>query len=218
MQRYILTDAGNVLTRFKFRKVLVEEIMASFGVKDVRVTEIFSTQDGALASDESYYNGLDTGQFSLYDIWERLMKQYPSVRQVCEYPLFLSLWCRHLEPIKEVVGLYRQLQKNFPLVVVSNGESEGVRHLVHHLVGSYGLTFEEIFISAEHKLKKPELLGDVVAFLHNKGIAPPDCVFVDDLLPYVQAARGLNIPSIQFDGSRQSAQELKEALAMMGFS
>ncbi len=216
MKRYILSDMGNVMSFFKFRALLVQEIMAGFGVTNLDLAKVFQTETAAV-SDEMYYHGLDTGQIHVIDVYKRLMEHCGIGEEVCSYPMFLSLWCRHLEPIKGVVGLYRNLQENFPLVIVSNGDAAGVRHITHHLVGTYGLKFQEVFISGERGRKKPDLLEDVVKFVESQGVNRADCVFVDDLPVYVQAAENLGIPSIQFDGSKQSSEELKVALANQGF-
>jgi FMN phosphatase YigB (HAD superfamily) len=100
---------------------------------------------------------------------------------------------------------------------VSNGDSEGVRHLTYHLMGSYGLRFKEIFISAERRCKKPQLLLTVSNYLRENGIRAEYCVFIDDIETYTQAATRLGIPAIQFDATKQSADELEQALAALGF-
>src|SRR3989344_9152360 len=141
MQRYILTDAGSVMTRFKFRADLVCEIMAGFGVVDVNPANIFQT-DSVMLSNEDYYHDLDTGKFGVYDLYRCLVREHTILENVCTYPLFLSLWCRHLEPIEDVIRLYRRLQETFPLVVISNGDAEGVRHITYHLMGTHGLKFQ----------------------------------------------------------------------------
>lgn len=215
--RSILTDLGNVVTRFRFRAELVKEIITAFGVENLCLSEVFQVGGSILISDEGYYHGMDTGEFSVYDMWRRLTSHYKISRRECSYPLFLSLWCRHLVPIEEVVNLYCKLQIKFPLIAVSNGDSEGIRHLVCHLRGRYGLKFQEIFISAECKKKKPELLKNAIELLEKNGILPSNCVFVDDLLPYVQEARKLGIPAIEFNGSSQEASYLANELNKLGF-
>ena len=215
MRRYILTDAGNVLTRFNLRSKLIAEIMAGFGVLELDLKRIFRTD--LSINKEDCYHYLDTGELSLRDLWEQLITENGISENICSYPLFISLWCRHLAPIEEVIKLYRKLQENFSLVVVSNGDAEGVRHIIYHLIGKYGLRFEEIFISSERGRKKPELFNDVLEFLHSRKVNPADCVFVDDLDQYVMAASNLGIPAICFDASKQDVSDLETALAKLGF-
>lgn len=216
MKRYILTDAGNVLTRFKYRAELTQTIMAAFGVTDIDTSELFGVTNTA-ASDESFYRGLDTGEFKVYDLWERLIRRHNIDSTICSYPLFLSLWCRHLEPNEEVVKLFCKLQARYGLVLVSNGESEGVRHLVYHLTGSYGLKFSEIFISAERRLVKPTLLNQVVNYIISQGANPSDCFFVDDITRYVIEAEALGIPAYRFHAGEQETHQLEAALKAKGF-
>lgn len=215
MQRYILTDMGNILTTFKMRPDLIAEIMAGFGVVKVDWNELPAV-DGLAIHENGWYHGLDSGKFTLHQVWEQLVSHY-GIRTACPYSLFVSLWCHHLQPIKGVVRLYQKLQETFPLVVISNGDPEGVRYITHHLVGAYVLNFLEVFISGERGRKKPELFEDVVAFLRLQKVNPSECVFVDDLKPYVDAAVQLGIPAINFDGSKQDAHDLETALARLGF-
>ena len=218
MKRYLLTDMGNILTTFKYREQLVKEIAAGFGVANIRAQEIFGKNLGDDITDESYYSGLDLGEFNLFQLWCKLLRSHNIPQSKMDYPLFVSLWCRHLEPIRGVVELYRKLQESYPIVVISNGDSEGVRHICYHLMGCYGLRFEEVFISAEHKTKKPELFAQVAAYLEAQKVEPGECIFVDDIPEYTVAAKKFGIPAINFDGSKQPVSELVAALAKHGFT
>lgn len=215
--RCILTDLGNVVTKFRFRAQVLKEITEAFGVSNIQLPEIFGTKSTISIGNEDYYHGLDTGEFSVYEMWKHLIVHGCLSQNQCPYPLFLSLWCRHLVPIEETVNLYCQLQERFPIIAVSNGDSEGVRHLIYYLKGAYGLKFGAVFISAEYKRKKPGLLKYVVELLESQKVKPSECVFVDDLLPYVEAARLFGIPAVHFNGVNQKADELANALAEMGF-
>ncbi|OGZ65379.1 MAG: hypothetical protein A3C50_03495 [Candidatus Staskawiczbacteria bacterium RIFCSPHIGHO2_02_FULL_43_16] len=217
MPRYILTDVGNIMATFKFRAHLVQEIMLGVGITGLDLSGIFQSNTSK-ASDEDYYHDLDIGKIQVRDLWEKLIGHHGVSEKILSYPLFFSLWCRHLQTIEGVVKLYSQLQKMFELVVVSNGDAEGVRHFVYHLIGSHGLKFREVFISGECGRKKPGLLEDVAAFVRSQGVSLSDCVFIDDLIPYVNAAKTLGIPSIRFDGSKQGVEELEAALLKLGFS
>jgi len=214
--RYILTDMGNILTTFKMRPDIITEIMAGFGVEKLDWTTLPAVS-GKVVHENGWYHGLDSGLFTVRQVWEHLIQHYGIRDTVCPYALFVSLWCQHLQPIRGVAWLYKRLQENFPLVVISNGDPEGVRHITHHLVGTHGLKFLEVFISGERGRKKPELLRDVMEFTLSRDIKPADCVFIDDLEPYVHAAINLGIPAILFDGSKQPADDLEVALARLGF-
>ena len=216
MSRYILTDMGNILTRFKLRPNVIGEILAGFGVATRNWAKL--PADPVAPHEEGWYHGLDLGMFSLYDVWKQLTAHGNIPETACPFPLFVSLWCRHLEPIEGVARLYQRLQQEFPLVVISNGDSEGVRHIAFHLADVYGLRFRKVFISGEYGRKKPDLFNDVLAFLYAENVNPADCVFVDDIEAYVDAATKIGIPAIQFDGSKQDASVLKEALVKLGFS
>lgn len=180
MQRYILTDMGNILTTFKIRPDLIAEIMAGFGVEKLDWTTLLAVS-GRIIHENGWYHGLDTGDFTVREVWEQLIRYYGISDTVCPYSLFVSLWCHHLQPIEGVARLYRRLQEKFPLVVISNGDTEGVRYITHHLVGTHGLKFKEVFISAERGRKKPDLFADVIEFLRKQDVNQADCVFVDEI-------------------------------------
>ncbi len=221
MPGFILTDAGNVLTTFKPRATVVREILAGFGatISDQSLADIFGS-NGCAISEEGHYHNLDVGRLTVLGIWEELMIRYKFTpfQENCSYPLFFSLWCRHLQPIETVVKLYERLQKYFPILMVSNGDAQGVRHLVCHLKGAYGLDFAEVFISGEQGFKKPELLARVVAHLLEKDIRLADCVFIDDIEVYVAAAKKHGIEGICFDATRQDASVLERQLGKLGFT
>lgn len=171
MKRFILTDVGNILTTFKFRAQLLKEIMAAYTANPINVQEMFSAAENVGAEAEAYYHGLDTGTFNVQNLWERLVDHCKVSPTFCTYPLFLSLWCKHLVPIMGVVDLYRDLQQTYSLIAVSNGDSEGVRHILYHLMGTHGLRFDEIFISAERRRKKPDLPAGCGRFSHGSKCA-----------------------------------------------
>lgn len=216
MSRIILTDMGNILTRFKMRPELIAQILAGFGVEELDWAKLPATS-GLVVHEKGWYHGLDSGVFTVRQVWEQLIGHYGISNTMCPYALFVSLWCQHLQPIHGVVELYKKLQDKFPLVVISNGDPEGVRHITHHLVGTHGLKFLEVFISGERGRKKPDLFADVMEFLRQQNISPSDCVFIDDIHEYVAAANALGIPAIQFDGSKESATVLQFALHGLGF-
>lgn len=218
MKRLILTDVGNILATFKFRHQLVREIMAPFSSADnVDITRLFGVNQQVDFRDEAFYHPLDMGAFNVYQLWQNLLSAHYISSEKLPYSLFFSLWCRHLQPIEETVELYRVLQEKYPLVAVSNGDSEGVRHILYHLIGSYGLRFEEIFISAERKCKKPELLNEVLDFVLSRGVDREECVFIDDIPAYTDAAVKLGIPAINWNGSSQPIAELHLPLKILEF-
>ena len=71
MRRYILTDMGNILTRFKVRPDLIGEILAGFGVANLNWAEL--PTDPAAPHEEGWYHGLELGVFNLHDVWKQLM-------------------------------------------------------------------------------------------------------------------------------------------------
>lgn len=222
MKRFILTDIGNVLVRFRpIIPDVTKEILDAAGVNDpdlpmVIQETLFYCEEFEVIQGEDC---LTLGKITLLQFFNKLKLRYQKLDNLRHgYPLFFSLWCKHLEPIEEVIAIYLGLQEKFPLVAVSNGDSEGVSHIIYYLAGRYKLKFSKVFISADEQKKKPDLLADVVWFLQRENVSPQDCVFVDDVSKYVQSAKELGIPSICFNGSAEPARKLKNVLEQIGFS
>ena len=213
--KFLLTDAGNVLTTFKYRMQLVREILAGFGVEEAD-PKIFGQEANGEIGEELYHQ-LDIGTLRVQEVWEKLVSKHGLNQNTCDFAIFLSLWCRHLEPVEPVVKLYKKLQDKYPLVVVSNSDDQAVRHLIYHLTGSYGLKFRKSFISAAEQCKKPELIKKAAEFVIQQGGNLGQCVFVDDLQEYVEASWEIGLPAIQFNALEQTGDELEARLAEHGF-
>lgn len=98
-------------------------------------------------------------------------------------------------------------QKNYNLYALS----DNIREIVSYLKNKYYFWkyFSGVIISAEINLMKPS--HDIFNFLLNKyHLNPNETLFIDDHLPNVNAARELDIRSIQFINIVQCIDELRE--------
>ncbi len=72
--------------------------------------------------------------------------------------------------------------------------------------------FDEVIVSAEVGLIKP----DPEIYLHaaeKLGVEPTECVYIDDLKPYVEGARAVGMHSFQYESFKQMKNQLEEILA-----
>ena len=114
-------------------------------------------------------------------------------------------------PIEGTVEILRQLRDegNFRLVALTNWSHQTfpVAQERYDFLG----WFEGILVSGAEKMRKP-----APEFYHlliqRYGLEPERCFFIDDNARNVEAARALNIPSVQFT----SPEELREVLVNRG--
>lgn len=108
----------------------------------------------------------------------------------------------------DVIELIKSLKKNYRIVMFSNHISGILRKLLakHEIVE----LFDEIIISSEHKMKKPD-----PRFFHKMleliGNTADEIVFIDDTQENIEAATKLGIKSIQFQNSEQLIKDLESS-------
>jgi putative hydrolase of the HAD superfamily len=108
-------------------------------------------------------------------------------------PLHLQ-WQEQQHLVPSTVELLRRLRPRYKTQLLSNADMmlrEKLRAFeVHDL-------FDDVVISAEVRLAKPDAAIYSLA-LDRLGLRPEECVFIDDLLPNVDAARTLGMAGIHF--------------------
>jgi HAD superfamily hydrolase (TIGR01509 family) len=73
--------------------------------------------------------------------------------------------------------------------------------------------FDEIVISGEVGLRKPEPEIFLLA-AERVGLAPVECVFVDDMEPNIIGARELGMTAVHHTSYEQTRQELEKAFGV----
>ena len=110
-------------------------------------------------------------------------------------------------PIHGSVDILQRLkQAGHPLFVLSNFSAEKFVHMWEQY--SFVSLFDEIILSGEHHLIKPDPAFFQVA-LHRIGRPPQECIFIDDHLPNIETARKLGMVVIHFQSPEQLERELK---------
>lgn len=109
----------------------------------------------------------------------------------------------------EVIDLIKTLKKDYKIILFSNFFAEILRKLLDkHDVTSL---FDEIIISSEHKMKKPnkEFFNLLV---EKSGVKKEEILFVDDTKEHVDAGNKFGIKSIQFSNARKLKEDLNNLL------
>ena len=106
----------------------------------------------------------------------------------------------------ELVAYIRTLRPQYKVGLLSNAWSD-LRQVMHQRFGFDGM-FDELIISAEVGLAKPDPRIFHLA-VERLSVRPGEAVFVDDVLANVEAARGVGIHAIHFQGNPQLFEALE---------
>ena len=111
--------------------------------------------------------------------------------------LMHDLWPNEMD--QELLGYIRSLRPRFKTALISNAYVE-MRQLAAEWIN--GQVFDEILISAEEGLAKPDPAIYVRA-LERLAVRAEETIFVDDLAPNVEAARSIGMQALLFRGADQ---------------
>ncbi len=144
----------------------------------------------------------DLGQVSSVEFFEL-------VSQVTGIPS-QSVWQEIYEPVTinaELVSFIRKLKNDHSVVLFSNYHAD----LLRRLLNKYQILdlFDEVFISSEQQVKKPDKSA-FVKILHHLKVEASSVIFIDDRLENVEAGKRHGIHSIQFFNVSQLDKELKQ--------
>ena len=118
----------------------------------------------------------------------------------------LELWNSILEPNEAINPIVKRLKGRYRLAIGSNTDHS---HFARgNEVQTATLDFDDEIVSFELGVCKPdpEFFRRGLAKL---GVAPDECLFIDDLEDNVDAARSLGITGIRFESAEQLEGELK---------
>lgn len=201
----IIFDLGNVLIGWNPRN-LYHQVFATPEEADWFVSNITHLD---------WNEEQDRGR-PIAEATELLVKEHPEWER--EIRIYYDRWTEHFSgPIEENVALLRELQSShllgkshtqYRLLALTNWSAE----LFPWARATYNFLniFEDIMVSGEVKMKKPdpeiyELLRERYDLGDFSG-----CVFIDDSLRNVEAARKLGLDSIQMENPTQLRAELRK--------
>jgi putative hydrolase of the HAD superfamily len=150
--------------------------------------------------------GYDTGRLSSADFYRRLLDHF---RLDLPYPRFCELWNDIFAPLEDMEQSVERLADRYPLYLLSNTNPLHFHYIKEH----YPLLrhFRRFILSYEVGSRKPEP-GIFQALIREMGLPPERCLFLDDKLPFVEAARDHGLVAWHF----VSPQDFKEQLSREG--
>ncbi len=121
-----------------------------------------------------------------------------------------AVWQEMYEPVTintDLVSFIRKLKNNHIIVLFSNYHADLLRKLLHkHKILDL---FDELFISSEQLVKKPDK-SSFEKILDYLKVNASDVIFIDDRLENVTAARKQGIQSIQFFDLPKLEQDIQQ--------
>jgi len=184
MIRAVIFDFGNVLCRFNNRR-MVENLapyselsLEELGERILAPSELGRRYEAGLISSDVFFRGA-----------------VESCRLKITRQEFVRAFCDIFTPLPETQDLVKRLHGRVKLGLLSN-TSEW--HYLHAIRSTEVFPlFDAVTASFEVKALKPDpaVYRDVVGKL---GCPPGECFYTDDILPFVEAARGLGLSAAPF--------------------
>ena len=147
--------------------------------------------------------GYDTGRLTSEEFHQRVMDHFGVV---LPFPQFAFWWSDIFSPMEGMAELVRHLAADYPLYLVSNTNPLHFAFIqenypfLHH--------FQAFILSFEVGSRKPEP-GIYQALIRRTGLSPDRCLFLDDKLPFVTAAREQGLQSWQFTSPGECIRDLQ---------
>ncbi len=150
--------------------------------------------------------GYEAGRISTADFLKELNDKLKTDISLDE---FKALWNNTFCENAEMAALLQALKANYPLYLLSNTNE------IHYdfLQGSFNVArhFQELILSFQVGMSKPDqrIYHEVI---RRSGLPAENHLFIDDLVPNIQAAQAVGMQAIQFVG----IEDLKQRLQALG--
>jgi len=147
--------------------------------------------------------GFDTGRLTSEDFYRRVVDHF---RVSLPYSQFAAWWNDIFDSMEGMAEIVGRLRENYPLYLVSNTNAlhfDSIRErwaFLNH--------FRRFILSYEVGSRKPEP-AIYQALIQETGLPPSQCLFVDDKLPFVAAARTQGLVAWQFTTPGEFVQNLQ---------
>lgn len=198
MIKAVIFDFGNVICRFD-NKIIFERVSVHTGIT---VSELESIVYGA----PDLIVGYESGTITSDEFYARLKTMCGLRMSKAE---FVHVYTDKFTPIPETFELIRRLKGRYKLGLLSNTSEWDFEHGIR-TVEVFPL-FDAVTVSFQVHALKPEktIYLDTLAKLD---VHPHECVYIDDIEKYVDAARSLGMNAIHYCSPQQLEESLKETL------
>ena len=147
------------------------------------------------------------GNVSEDDYLEEVVKKYPEIGNKEELKKHIRANFIEVEGTREVILNLKAA--GYKLALLSVHGREWIEHC--HQKFNHHELFDVVAYSYDDKVSKPNARAYELV-VERLGVKPEECVFIDDNLANVEAAKKLGILGIQFFHAKQLRGELKEMM------
>lgn len=136
--------------------------------------------------------GYDTGRLSSEEFYRRIMAGFGLA---LPYPRFCALWNGIFAPLEDMEETVARLAARYPLYLLSNTNPLHFQYIKDH----YPLLrhFRRFILSYEVGSRKPDP-AIFQTLIREMGQPPERCLYLDDLPPFVEAARSHGLEAWHF--------------------
>ncbi len=137
--------------------------------------------------------GFDTGRITPEEFYRRITTKF---QVSLPYPRFCTLWNEIFAPMNTIEEILIHLQPRYPLFLLSNTNTLHFQYIQKMFpnILQYFHAFILSFLVGSRKTEP----GIFQALIREVGHAPEHILFVDDKLPFVEAARGHGLVAWHF--------------------
>ncbi len=191
----IAFDLGNVLIRVDHHR-FCRRLGEAAGVSPWEVYE----QVFASGLEPAY----DTGRLSSQEFFQEVCRRF---RIDLPFALFAQWWQDIFDPLESMDEVVEELSRRFPLFLVSNTNALHFPHVHQRFPVLHRM--RRFILSYQVGSRKPEP-GIFQALIREIPCAPGECLFVDDLAPFVAAARRHGLRAWQFSTPEDFRRRLRQ--------
>jgi putative hydrolase of the HAD superfamily len=197
--RALIVDFGGVLTTNVFDSF--REFAEAEGIEPDAVKELFRSEPAALA----LLRELEKGELTSEAFSERFAPYLGVEPDGLVERLFAGM-----RPDEAMLGAVRTARDNgVKTGLISNSWGEGLSYDRAEL----GALFDDVVISGEVGLHKPQ--PEIYGLSSQRlGVAPPDCIFVDDLRENCAGAEAVGMTAVLHRGAAGTLPRLEEFLGL----
>ena len=148
--------------------------------------------------------GYDTGRLSSREFHRLLSDRF---RLMLTFSRFRELWTEIFDPLEDMEEVAARLAQRYPLYLLSNTNPLHFRYIETHFAGLLK-HFRGFILSYRVGSRKPEA-GIYQALIRRAGRPAPQILYLDDKLPFVEAARDQGLTAWHFTSPQNFLQDLK---------
>lgn len=207
--RAVISDFGGVLTTPLLHSFAAFQDQTGISPVSLgRAMQTIAERDGAHPLFE-----LEMGRMTEADYLEQMADALePELGHRPQMVGFKEIFFKALDPNEPMIELMRELSGSHRMALLTNNIREWEPLWRAKL--PVDEIFEFVVDSAFVGMRKPDpAIYELTVERLGDGIAPGECLFVDDVEVNIEAARGLGMTAVHFRANEQAIPEIRAALA-----